>query len=160
MVCARLSWWMLIVKCSWWLGTFVLSCVLLRHCNTMCFFSIAIFQNSLLDIVSTSVIIADRRLWWWVCSVFAVLRSRGNRRSWSLGKLCITPGLNPLGPESFVGSVGHTVGSSRTRRYCATPGIAVDNTGFAILYFIPFVILCSMKFNFKNSIHKCLYSSM
>lgn len=70
--------------------------------------------------------------------MFAVLRSRENRRSWSLEKLCITPGLNPLGPESFVGSVGHTVGSSRARRYRTTPGIPVDHTGFSFFYFMLF----------------------
>lgn len=102
------------------------------------FFSHLHFHNLLLDVVSTSVIIADRHLWWWVCSVFAVLRSREHRRSWSLGKLSITPGLNPLDPGSFVGSVGHTVGSSRVRRYCVTPGMPVDHTGFAFLYVILF----------------------
>lgn len=62
--------------------------------------------------------------------------------SWSLGKLCITPGLNPLGPESCVGSVGHTVGSSRARRYWATPDIPVIDASFAFFLFTLFGVFC------------------
>jgi len=54
-----------------------------------------------------------------VFHVCAALRRRGRRRSWRLGKLCTIPGLSPLGPESFAGTVVLTVGSWRLRRYCA-----------------------------------------
>lgn len=53
--------------------------------------------------------------------VSAALRRRQSRSSWRLGKLCTTPGLNLLGPESFAGNVVPTVGSWRARRYCTLP---------------------------------------
>lgn len=137
MFCDRLSWWVLILRGFWWLGSFVLHpCFIRTFVNLCASFPSPFFRTHPPFVVSTSVILADRQLWWWVCSVFVALRSRENRRSWSLGKLCTTPGLNPLGPESFVGSVGHTAGSSRARRYCAAPGIPVDLTGFSFFYFM------------------------
>lgn len=41
----------------------------------------------------------------------AALRRNPSRRSWKLGKLLSTHGLNPLGLESFAGSAAVIVGS-------------------------------------------------
>ncbi len=119
-----LDWMVVMAVDSWWLGYVMLSSVLLLPCTVIiCFLSSQISGILFLDFQDLQVTLLIYTVCVCVCGfhVCAALRRRRSRRSWRLGKLCTTPGLNPLGPESFAGIVVLTVGSWRARRYCTVP---------------------------------------
>lgn len=110
-----LDWMVVMAVHSWWLGSVILSC------TVVCHYLLTVISNLWNIISGFLVVISNVTDIYSVCPclclclggshVCAALRRRRSRRSWRRGKLCITPGLNPLGPESFAGSVVLTVGS-------------------------------------------------
>lgn len=108
-----LDWMLVMAVHSWWLGSVISSSVLPLLCTAVCHHLLPVISN--LSNTTSGLLVMLLMHSVCVClvgfHVSAAHRRRQSTSSWRLGKLCTTPGLNLLGPESFAGNVVPTVGS-------------------------------------------------